>query len=65
MGPFVFLFFMALTISLTAVIFWKLPETKNKTFDEIAKMLNGKKMVSGKTNISLSDLDGNNIFQNT
>ena len=42
MGPFVFLFFMVLTISLTAVIFWKLPETKNKTFDEIAKMLNGK-----------------------
>ena len=57
MGSFVFLFFMTLTISCTAVIFWKLPETKNKTFEEIAKMLNGTKLASGKRNISLSDLN--------
>ena len=48
MGSFVFLFFMALTIIFTVVITWKLPETKNKTFEEIAKMLKGTKMVSEK-----------------
>ena len=57
MGPFVFLFFMVLTISCTAVIFWKLPETNNKTFEEITKMLNGTRPVSGKQNIPLSDLN--------
>ena len=57
MGSFVFLLFVVLTISFTVVISWKLPETKNKTFEEIAKILNGTKLVSEKSNIGLADLD--------
>ena len=61
MGSFVFLLFMALTICFTAVITWKLPETKNKTFEEVAVMLNGTKLVSGKREICKADVDAKQV----
>ena len=61
MGSFVFLLFMALTIFFTVAINWKLPETKNKTFEEITMMLNRTKLVSGKRKICIADLDAKQI----